>query len=215
MSGKPAILNLMAAPTTPAAVSPDAGLDDSLRFEDLSDAEKARVANEDSWGEAVLAAVWLLHGDRAAVSTMTMPDEYAAFVVFARGGSCYAASFGPAAQDWPNRRRLANGHRAMDVTSGEVIPADIAEREQQVAYALDAIFGQRDDVVDLLRESDFTEVPTRMFLAPLITAWWTERMDDLMPPQAAWTMLGLLLPLETFQMLSPPAGMAPPSAAAR
>lgn len=201
----------MAAPTTPAAGSPGTGLDDSLRFEDLSEAVQARVANEDSWAEAVLAAVWLLHGDRAAVSTMTMPDGYAAFVVFARGGSCYAASFGPAAQDWPNRRRLATGHRAMDATSGEVIPADIAERDQQVAYALDAIFGQRDDVAELLRESDFADVPTRMFLAPLITAWWTERMDDRMPPQAAWTMLGLLLPPETFVMLSPPAGMAPPT----
>lgn len=219
MSGTPDPPDFTASPTSTAGRQVDVFdaldvLDDSLRFEDLSEDEQARVVEEPSWVQAVQAAIWLLHGDRAAVTMFPDSDAHTAVAVFARGGTCHFGTFGGMATDWPNRRRLANGHRALDETSGALIPADVAARQQSVGYAIEATFAQRDDVTTLLRDADFADPTNRPYLAPIVTAWWTERMDGGLTGDTAWMMLGLLAPPATFALLMRSTGQAPPTVTA-
>lgn len=201
-------------PTSGTPAEPRSGTwDDALRFDDLTEDEQARVVEEASWTDAVRAAIWLLHGYRVGVAIFADADDHTAVAVFAPGGICHFGTFGAMAADWPNRRRLANGHRALDETSGVLIDGDVAARMDNIGYAIEAIFDQRDDVTTLLREGDFTAPINRPYLAPILTAWWTERLDAGLSPAAAWMMLGLLLQPDSFALLAPPTSLAPPAVA--
>lgn len=186
--------------------------DAALRFEDLSQHERDMAANAPDWASGVVQAIGFLHGDRVSTFMAEQAGDEVAVLAFAGDDTCFMNQFEAPVRRWPNRRCLPDGHRGVDDTTGPLVAADLESRDIAVGYAIERLFRAPWSLSEILCEAAFPTVEQRVFLAPLVSAWWAERMNAGVTVAVARTVLGLSVLPETLGWLdfsSCKAGRAP------